>query len=146
MCEHWFEPKCFHNSISLGSVIWKYLNFSPEKRQNNNGIGFLVLIFDKFSLLLSFLTTCISVSIQFHPSNFIAPHYVYLRSSSHSHCHPIRSWEKKLGRNFIKIYRVSMYVCILDWGQSVIRDEMRFYGWWKVSHTKSTHAYVHVRT
>lgn len=34
---------------------------------------------------------------------------------------------------FIKIYRVSMYVCISDWGQSVIRDEMRFYGWWNVS-------------
>lgn len=25
-----------------------------------------------------------------------------------------------------------MYVCIKDWGQSVIRDEMRFYGWWNL--------------
>lgn len=36
-----------------------------------------------------------------------------------------------------------MYVCITDWGQSVIRDEMRFYGWWNVS--QNTHRKARMR-
>jgi hypothetical protein len=36
-----------------------------------------------------------------------------------------------------------MCVCISDWGQSVIRDEMRFYGWWNVS--QNTHRKARMR-
>lgn len=84
-------------------------------------------------------TLHIKHSITYRIQFIFDPHLIW-RTHTITHSHSTWGKEREI---FIKIYRVSMYVCISDWGQSVIRDEMRFYGWWNVS--QNTHRKARMR-